>query len=192
MRPPRTRVWLLRRTTEVSASRLVKRGELMGGGSGVPTSLTSCLTSRATVPCSPMRGVTVRMMPASLYSTVWVMELAVPPPEATGTCWLVTMGTEVETLMMAFLFSLVMMDGLDDFAGQPWHPGQHGEDRRRRGRRAQPAGREPARRLRRHTGLRGLDSRAAGPSVDGVERGREILGLGVLDEVDEDALAAID
>ena len=53
------------------------------------------------------------MMPASLYSTVWVMELAVPPPEATGTCWLVTMGTEVETLMMAFLFSLVMMDGLD-------------------------------------------------------------------------------
>src|ERR1700716_4345830 len=60
-----------------------------------------------------MRGVTVRMMPASLYSTAWVMELPVLPPADTGTCWEVTMGTEVETLMMAFLFSLVMMDGLD-------------------------------------------------------------------------------
>src|SRR5260370_13266624 len=113
MRPPRTRVWLLRSTTEVSASRLVKRGELMGGGSGAPTSLPSGLMSSATVPCSPMRGVTVRMMPASLYSTAWVMELPVLPPADTGTCWEVTMGTEVETLMMAFLFSLVMMDGLD-------------------------------------------------------------------------------
>ena len=113
MRPPSTRVWLLSSTTEVSASRFVKRGELIGGGSFSPTSLTSCLTSRATVPCSPMRGVTVRMMPASLYSTVWVMALPVMPPVATGTCWEVTMGTEVETLMTAFLFSVVMMDGFD-------------------------------------------------------------------------------
>src|SRR5499427_3225507 len=113
MRPPRTRVWLLRRTTDVSASRLVKRGELMGGGSFAPTSFTSCLTSRETVPCSPMRGVTVRMIPASLYSTAWVMELPVLPPADTGTCWDVTMGTDCETLMTAFLFSLVMMDGLE-------------------------------------------------------------------------------
>src|SRR5215468_3093170 len=113
MRPPRTRVWLLRRTTDVSASRLVKRGELMGGGSFWPTSFTSCFTSRETVPCSPMRGVTVRMMPASLYSTAWVMELPVLPPADTGTCWEVTMGTDCETLMTAFLFSLVMMDGLE-------------------------------------------------------------------------------
>src|SRR5262249_32307419 len=70
-------------------------------------------TSRETVPCSPMRGVTVRMMPASLYSTAWVMELPVLPPADTGTCWEVTMGTDCETLMTAFLFSLVMMDGLD-------------------------------------------------------------------------------
>src|SRR5262245_5381953 len=60
-----------------------------------------------------MRGVTVRMMPASLYSTAWVMELPVLPPADTGTCWEVTMGTDCETLMTAFLFSLVMIDGLD-------------------------------------------------------------------------------
>src|ERR1700687_6115593 len=91
----------------------MKVGELMGGGWVGPTSLTSCLTSRATVPCSPIRGVTVRMMPMSLYSTVWVMELPVIPPVATGTCCDVTIGTEVDTLMMAFLFSAVMMVGLD-------------------------------------------------------------------------------
>src|SRR6266446_10244924 len=113
MSPPRTSVWLLSRTTDVSASRLLKLGELIGGGAVGPMSLTSCLTSRATVPDSPMRGVTVRMMPASLYSTVWVMELPVAPPAATGTCWEVTMGTEVETLITAFLFSAVMMDGLE-------------------------------------------------------------------------------
>src|SRR6266851_9100598 len=113
MSPPRTSVWLLSSTTDVSALRLLKLGELIGGGAVGPMSLTSCLTSRATVPDSPMRGVTVRMMPASLYSTVWVMELPVAPPAATGTCWEVTMGTEVETLMTAFLFSLVMMEGLD-------------------------------------------------------------------------------
>ncbi len=113
MRPPSTRVWLFSSTTEVSASRLVKRGELMGGGSFSPTSLTSCLTSRATVPCSPMRGVTVRMMPASRYSTVWVMELPVKPPAATGTCWDVTIGTDVDTLMTALRFSAVMIEGLD-------------------------------------------------------------------------------
>src|SRR5882724_10468468 len=113
MRPPSTRVWLLSRTTEVSASRLVKRGELIGGGSFSPTSLTSCLTSRATVPCSPMRGVTVRMMPASRYSTVWVIALPVMPPVATGTCWEVTIGTEVDTLITAVRFSAVMIDGFD-------------------------------------------------------------------------------
>src|SRR3990172_2798390 len=85
----------------------------MGGGSAAPTSLTSCLTSSATVPCSPIRGVTVRMIPASRYSTCWVMEFPVVPPAATGTCWPVTMGTEVETLITAFLFSAVMMEGLD-------------------------------------------------------------------------------
>src|SRR5262245_6519169 len=60
-----------------------------------------------------MRGVTVRMMPASLYSTVWVIELPVIPPVATGTCCDVTIGTEVETLMTALRFSAVMMDGLE-------------------------------------------------------------------------------
>ena len=60
-----------------------------------------------------MRGVTVRMMPASLYSTVWVIALPVMPPVATGTCWDVTMGTEVETLITAFRFSAVMIEGLD-------------------------------------------------------------------------------
>src|ERR1700730_3635978 len=113
MRPPNTRVWLFSSTTDVSASRLVKRGELIGGGSFSPTSLTSCLTSRATVPCSPIRGITVRMIPASRYSTVWVMEVNVKPPAATGTCCEVTIGTEVETLITAFLFSVVMMDGFD-------------------------------------------------------------------------------
>ena len=70
MSPPRTSVWLLSSTT----------------GSFSPTWLNSCLTSRDTVPCSPMRGVTLRMMPASLYSTACVMELPVIPPVATGTC----------------------------------------------------------------------------------------------------------
>jgi hypothetical protein len=113
MRPPSTRVWLFSKTTEVSASRLVKRGELIGGGSFSPTSLTSCLTSRATVPCSPMRGVTLRMMPASRYSTVWVIALPVMPPVATGTCWEVTIGTDVDTLITALRFSAVMIDGFD-------------------------------------------------------------------------------
>ena len=31
MRPPGTRVWLLKRTTAVSASRLTKRDEMIGG-----------------------------------------------------------------------------------------------------------------------------------------------------------------
>src|SRR5215470_13497346 len=86
MRPPSTRVWLFRRTTEVSASRFRKRGELIGGGS---------------------------LSPTSLFSTACVMELPVLPPADTGTCCEVTMGTEVDTLMTAFLFSLVMMDGLE-------------------------------------------------------------------------------
>ena len=55
----------------------------------------------------------MRMIPASLYSTAWVMELPVLPPADTGTCCEVTMGTDCETLMTAFLFSLVMMDGLE-------------------------------------------------------------------------------
>src|SRR4030095_11354873 len=78
---------------------------------------TSCLTSRATVPCSPMRGVTGRMMPASLYSTVCVPTIAwlVPPDGVApiGTCWEVRIGTDRDTLITAFLFSAVMIYGLD-------------------------------------------------------------------------------
>ena len=68
------------------------------------------------------------MMPASLYSTACVMELPVLPPADTGTCCDVTMGTDCETLMTAFLFSLVMMDGLEsgwnppDMVGHDRHP----------------------------------------------------------------------
>src|SRR5712691_6953068 len=39
-----------------------------------------------------------------------------PAPETAppiGTCWLVTIGMDVETLITAFLFSDVMIDGLD-------------------------------------------------------------------------------
>ena len=68
MSPPRTRVVLLTRTTDVSASRLMISGDPVGA-TGDPMALTSCLTSRATVPCSPIRGVTVRTTPASRYST---------------------------------------------------------------------------------------------------------------------------
>jgi hypothetical protein len=70
-------------------------GRRLGGADLV----TSCLTSRATVPCSPIRGVTVRMTPASRYSTVCVMALPVIPPVTTGTCWDVTIGTDVDTLI---------------------------------------------------------------------------------------------
>src|SRR5262249_58987437 len=38
----------------------------------------------------------------------------------------------------------------------------------------------------------GNGARAAGASVDGLEGRREVLGLTILDEVDEDALAAVD
>src|SRR2546426_9201976 len=55
-------------TTDVSASRLMIESESVGGVL-VPIWFTSCFTSRATVPCSPMRGVTVRTTPASRYST---------------------------------------------------------------------------------------------------------------------------
>src|SRR6266850_2594654 len=56
--PPSTSVWLFKSTTDVSASRLRKDGEFVGATAG-PTELTSCLTSSATVPRSPMRGVTI-------------------------------------------------------------------------------------------------------------------------------------
>ena len=119
--PPSTSVWLFRSTTDVSASRLRNDGEFVGATAG-PTELTSCLTSSATVPRSPMRGVTVRMTPASRYSTVWltppvVMLVLVVPPVVPGVltvlvCWPVMIGTDCETLMMAFLFSDVIMCGL--------------------------------------------------------------------------------
>src|SRR2546427_3619961 len=123
MSPPSTRVWLFRSTTEVSASRFLKVGELVGGWFS-PTELTSCLTSSATVPFSPMRGVTVRMTPASRYSTVWltppvVIVVLVPPPGSVPgelialVCWLVMIGTESDTLMTAFLFSDVITCGFE-------------------------------------------------------------------------------
>src|SRR6266403_1874272 len=119
--PPSTSVWLFKSTTDVSASRLRNDGEFVGATAG-PTELTSCLTSSATVPRSPMRGVTVRMTPASRYSTVWltppvVMLVLVVPPVVPGVltvlvCWPVMIGTDCETLMMAFLFSDVITCGL--------------------------------------------------------------------------------
>src|SRR3990170_7052100 len=120
IRPPSTRVWLLMRTPDASASRLMNEGEPVGG-TPAPMSLTSCLTWSATVPRSPMRGVTVRITPASLYSTVWLVPpivlVVVEPPAMTGlvvvVCWLVTIGTEVETLMTAFLFSDVSTWGFE-------------------------------------------------------------------------------
>src|SRR5262245_52566700 len=63
-----------------------------------------------------MRGVTVRMMPASLYSTVWVPTIEFVPVDGVapiGTCWDVRIGTDRDTLMTAFLFSAVMIDGLE-------------------------------------------------------------------------------
>src|SRR5262249_7065516 len=121
MSPPSTSVWLLSRTTDVSASRLRNEGEFVGATAG-PTELTSCLTSSATVPRSPMRGVTVRITPASRYSTVWftppvVIVVLVLPAVWPGVltvlvCWPVMIGTDVETLMMAFLFSDVITCGL--------------------------------------------------------------------------------
>src|SRR5205809_634557 len=123
MSPPSTSVLLLRSTTEVSASRLMNEGEFVGATLG-PIEFTSCFTSRATVPRSPMRGVTVRITPASRYSTVWlspavvvvVVEVVVAAVVAAATwpvVWLVTTGTEVETLMTAFLFSDVSTCGFE-------------------------------------------------------------------------------
>ena len=110
------------RTTDVSASRLRKEGEFVGATAG-PTELTSCLMSSATVPRSPIRGVTVRITPASRYSMVWftppvVMVVLVVPAVAPGVltvlvCWPVMIGTDCDTLMMAFLFSEVITWGLD-------------------------------------------------------------------------------
>ena len=112
-------------TTEVSASRLVNDGEPVGATGG-PTAFTSCLTSSATVPRSPMRGVTVRITPASRYSTVWfrlpmgvVVEGLVMVPSVVvlvsevPVCWPVTTGTDCDTLMTAFLFSEVITCGFE-------------------------------------------------------------------------------
>src|SRR5437867_8080302 len=119
MRPPSTSVWLLTSTTDVSASRLMNEGELVGATLG-PIEFTSCFTASATVPGSPMRGVTVRITPASRYSTVWlspaVVVVVVVVLVAAATwpvVWLVTTGTEVETLMTAFLFSDVSTCGFE-------------------------------------------------------------------------------
>src|SRR2546427_12401485 len=112
-------------TTDVSASRLMIESESVGGVL-VPIWFTSCLTSRATVPCSPMRGVTVRTTPASRYWTDWVPPTAVVPPAGgetappMGSCWLVTIGTDSETLMTAFLFSDVRMCGLETMLTRFW------------------------------------------------------------------------
>src|SRR5438093_5015985 len=67
-----------------------------------------------------MRGVTVRITPASRYSTVWfrpavvvVVVVVVVAAATWPVVWLVTMGTEVETLMTAFLFSDVITCGFE-------------------------------------------------------------------------------
>src|SRR5881628_854189 len=97
----------------------MNEGELVGATLG-PIEFTSCFTSSATVPSSPMRGVTVRITPASRYSTVWlspaVVVVVVVVLVAAATwpvVWLVTTGTDVETLMTAFLFSDVSTCGFE-------------------------------------------------------------------------------
>src|SRR5215510_1379638 len=71
-----------------------------------------------------MRGVTVRITPASRYSTVWLrpavvvvfVVVVVGVVVAAATCpvvWLVTIGTDVDTLMIAFLFSEVSTCGFE-------------------------------------------------------------------------------
>ncbi len=101
-------------------------GEFVGG-IGAPIWFASCFTSSATVPCSPMRGVTVRITPASRYSTVWlspavvvVLVEGVVGVEGVAVAaatwpavWLVTIGTDVDTLMTAFLFSEVSTCGFE-------------------------------------------------------------------------------
>src|SRR5262245_66473942 len=94
-------------------------GELVGA-TGAPIEFPSCFTSSATGPCSPIRGVTVRITPASRYSTVWfnpaVVVVVVVDVVAAATCpvvWLVTTGTDVDTLMTAFLFSEVSTCGFE-------------------------------------------------------------------------------
>ena len=74
-----------------------------------------------------MRGVTVRMMPASRYSTLCVRTCegtcccctTWPTPVDAETCCCVTIGTEFDTLMTAFLFSEVMIVGLDSTVSWP-------------------------------------------------------------------------
>src|SRR4030095_842717 len=94
-------------------------GEFVGATAG-PIEVTSCLTSSGTVPCSPMRGVTVKITPASRYSTVWfnpavvvVVVVLVVAAATWPVVWLVTTGTDVDTLMTAFLFSEVSTCGFD-------------------------------------------------------------------------------
>src|SRR2546428_462851 len=225
MSPPSTRVWLFRSTTEVSASRFLKDGELVGGWFS-PTELTSCLTSSATVPFSPMRGVTVRMTPASRYSTVWftppvVIVVLVPPPgsvpgELTAlVCWLVMIGTEVETLMTAFLFSDVITCGFETMftlfslaralsiamnwsvanvnavSPAPKGPRTAAGPATPVGSVTGPAGGADVGRPR--TGRPGPGS---GPCVarpvDRIQRRRQVLGLGVLGVVDEHAAPPVD
>src|SRR5215510_254653 len=121
IKPPSTSVWLFKSTTDVSASRFENVGDASAPVCRVKMSFTSCLTSSATVPSSPMRGVTVSTIPTSLYSTVWVPTIVVLFVLVVPTGWLMTpptvdccdvrTGTDLETLITAFLFSVVMTYG---------------------------------------------------------------------------------
>src|SRR2546427_13205310 len=87
----------------------MNEGEFVGATAG-PIEFTSCFTSSATVPCSPMRGVTVRITPASRYSTVWlspavvvVVDVVVVEAATCPEVWLVTTGSDVDTMMTTLL-----------------------------------------------------------------------------------------
>ena len=107
------------RDHDVLASRLMMRSEPVCcfGPADVVDFMLDVESDRAALP-DPR--VTVRMTPASLYSTVWftLPVVVVTPPVTTGgarepVCCPVMMGIESDTLMMAFLFSDVITCGFD-------------------------------------------------------------------------------
>src|SRR5207249_11897727 len=97
----------------------MNEGEFVGATAG-PIEFTSCFTSSATVPCSPMRGVTVRVTPASGYSTVWlspaVVVVVVVVVLGAASCpggWLVATGTDGDTVDTGFVVCEVIMRGFE-------------------------------------------------------------------------------
>ena len=128
MSPPSTSVWLSRRTTDVSASRLMMSGR-EARGPGVADVVDGLLHVEGDHPLVADAGrdgqddAGVAVLDA-LGEDVpeddpGLCAAAAAGPSDVDDLLLVTMGTEFDTLMTAFLFSEVMIVGLESTVSWP-------------------------------------------------------------------------